>query len=445
VKYPLRLRHNNKGRVLMTIYRRPGGYRVYWRSRGPDGRPMSEAKEFRLYVEAKTFADGKLPKLAAAAKGKLSATLPERQVADARVAFGIVQRFYEDTGESLTLSAVATRYCDSARKLGKTTMDDAVDRFLSTVAAVKRMDVGKAVEEFIESRKAKTVARLAAKDGTKEGERPKLSPEHSYNTGLWLAQFAKAFPPPTCVCDLTKKHFDIWMENFSGLAAKTRNERRGVVKMFLKWCVKQDFLAPTHRLFEAAGLEHERADDTGDIDFYRPAELRAVLEAADKDLLPVLALAGLAGMREKEIMRLTWAEVFAIDGHIEVKARKAKTRSRRLVTVCTSLAQWLEPYRQRTGPVWTLSYDRFHEKFGKLREPLKIPNRRNGLRHSYCTYHFSMHGNENLTAAEAGNSPGMLHSNYKGLATKEQGAAWFAVAPAKAANVVQLSASRANP
>ncbi|MND02736.1 hypothetical protein D3C83_222220 [compost metagenome] len=52
-----------------------------------------------------------------------------------------------------------------------------------------------------------------------------------------------------------------------------------------------------------------------------------------------------------------------------------------------------------------------------------------------------MHSNENLTAAQAGNSPGMIHEHYKGLATKREAKAWFAVKPAKSAsaeNVIEL-------
>jgi hypothetical protein len=32
----------------------------------------------------------------------------------------------------------------------------------------------------------------------------------------------------------------------------------------------------------------------------------------------------------------------------------------------------------------------------------------------------------------------MVHKNYKGLMTKKDGEAWFAVAPAKAGNVISL-------
>ena len=63
----------------------------------------------------------------------------------------------------------------------------------------------------------------------------------------------------------------------------------------------------------------------------------------------------------------------------------------------------------------------------------------NGLRHSYCTYHFAAHGNEGLTAQAAGNTPQQIHAHYKGLATKAEGEAWFAVAPAQAANVITLA------
>jgi hypothetical protein len=60
------------------------------------------------------------------------------------------------------------------------------------------------------------------------------------------------------------------------------------------------------------------------------------------------------------------------------------------------------------------------------------------LRHSFCSFHFVLHANENLTAAQAGNSPAMIHAHYKGLATKAEAEKWFAVAPAQAGNVISL-------
>jgi integrase len=159
-----------------------------------------------------------------------------------------------------------------------------------------------------------------------------------------------------------------------------------------------------------------------------------------RDLLPVIALAGLAGMRFKEITRMTFEEVFHRPEYIEVKAGEAKTRSRRLIDVCPALTAWLQPCRGRTGPVWPKGYDMLHEDFAALRESLEIPKRRNGLRHAFITAHYAAHSNEGLTARQAGNSPAMVHQHYNGLWTKAEGEAWFAVAPAQPGNVIRLPA-----
>ena len=51
----------------------------------------------------------------------------------------------------------------------------------------------------------------------------------------------------------------------------------------------------------------------------------------------------------------------------------------------------------------------------------------------------AMHGDEGKTAQQAGNLPAMVHKNYKGLMTKKDGQAWFAVKPAKTSgNIIPL-------
>ena len=65
----------------------------------------------------------------------------------------------------------------------------------------------------------------------------------------------------------------------------------------------------------------------------------------------------------------------------------------------------------------------------------------NGLRHAVCTYQFALHANENLTAAQAGNSPAMIYAHYKGLVTKAEAEKWFAVTPPTSAkNIIPLTA-----
>jgi integrase len=271
-----------------------------------------------------------------------------------------------------------------------------------------------------------------------EGKRAQLSPVYAAHVESWLREFAAAFPGHH-LGDLNRDFLKTYMANHAELSPKSRNDRRGAVAMFLRWCVRQDYLAVTHRLFEADAMQKEQLD-TAETDFYRPGELRELLEAAQGPMRAVIALQGLAGLRLEEALRLTWESVFRVPGHIEITAQNAKTRRRRLVEICPALAAWLEPFRAMEGRVWNkpTGVNGYMRAFVQLRESLKIPSRRNGLRHAFCTYHFALHSNENLTAAQAGNSPNMVHSNYKGMATRTEAQKWFAVAPAQAANVIPL-------
>jgi len=432
VKFPKRLRHRGKGKVLATIYKLPNSYRLYWRAR-VDGKAKSRMRDYKSYAEAKREGD----KVAAdLAKGKATGLSPG-QAADAQNAIEELQRLFQSTGKRISIRFAVGEFCEATRKLHGRTMAEAVDGFLSTVATIKRVDLSEAVEQFIAGRKLKTVA--------KDGRRPQLSPGWHYIVGMWLREFAKTFPGHA-VIDLTREHLTTYVNGHGEVSARTRNGRRNAVKMFLKWAVERDYLAANHRLLVADGMTKE-VEDFGEIEFHTPKELRVLLETSQRaefrSLLPVVALGSLAGLRLQEIARLNWTDVWRVPGHIEIAATKAKTRQRRLVEILPALAAWLEPFCGLDGNVWGDTLDNFHDLFGKLREDVGIPARRNGLRHAFCTYHFALHANENLTAQQAGNSPAMVHGHYKGLATKAEAEKWFEVRPAKAANVMQRPAKLA--
>jgi len=112
-----------------------------------------------------------------------------------------------------------------------------------------------------------------------------------------------------------------------------------------------------------------------------------------------------------------------------------------LVEINSTLAAWLEPYRQNKGAVTSLTLDAYTWQLIQLRKRLKIPSRKNGLRHGFLTTHYALNQNENQTAAQAGTSPAMLFRHYKGLATKADAEKWFKVLPPKSAkNVIALPA-----
>jgi len=423
MKFPKVIRHR---KAEVTIYGKKANYAFYRIAYRVAGK--RQLRNFSKYGEALKAAEKKVRELA---DGSQVDALTAVQSRDALVAFQRLEALQKSIGRRGSLLAAVSEFAEACEKLHGRNLSEVVEIYQKTLASVNRKNVSEAVEEFIANRKPLTEA--------KAGKRAQLSKNYAYLVGLWLRDFAKTFPS-SAVSDLGKEHLNLFMQKFGKQSPKSRNHYRGAVKMFLSWCVKRDYISPVHRLFEADSMATEAAD-APELEYYRPEELQDMLERASKrprpkdpdfkELLPIIALGGLAGLRLEEILRLEWADVWRVSGHVEIKAIKAKTRSRRLVVICPVLNAWLESYRESSGLLFAKSKDTFHADFVALRESLKIPARRNGLRHAFCTYHFALHTNENLTAQQAGNSPAMIHQHYKGLATKAEAEKWFAVMPPK--------------
>ena len=424
VKFPVTIRHRSSKAKIYAPGKNFAYYRLCYTAAG-----KRRAQTFSNYSDARAAAERLVRDIA---NGSQAAAFSASQSRDALAALERLEAFYQSTGRKISLLGAVSEFVEAAAKLRGRTLGEAVASYLRTVVTVKPKDIAEAVEEFIESRKHRSES--------KNGKRAQLSASYATHVNSWLREFASTFPG-TAVCDLSKEHLNAYIKAHTEVSAKNRNDRRATVKMFLTWAARNDYLAVSHRLFEADGMAREIVE-AAETDFYRPKELQGLLDNADADLQPALAIAGLAGLRGEEIMRLDWADVWRVVGHIEVTAGKSKTRQRRLVEICPALAAWLKPCRKLVGKVFPGGVHVYQRGFLKLRGDLKIPDRRNGLRHAFCTYHFALHANENLTAAQAGNSPAMIHAHYKGLATKAEAQKWFSVSPPKSAkNAIQLNAA----
>ena len=413
MKFPVTIRHRS---CKAKIYRPAGKFNYYRVAYTVAGKRRMQT--FAEYSAAKAAAKRIVRDTAS---GSQATALNASQSRDSLAALQRLESYRQSTGRKVSLLAAVSEFAEAAGKLHGHTLDEAVTGFLKNIVNVKRKDIQEAVEEFVASRQHKTAA--------KDGKRAQLSRPYTIHVNSWLREFASTFPA-TAVSDLTKEHLNIYAKTFKDFTPKTKNHRRATVKMFLKWCVRQDYLVANHRLLEADCLACEVAD-VGDTVFFRPTELQTLLDNASDDLRPLLAIAGLAGLRGEEIMRLDWADVWRVEGHIEITAIKSKTRSRRLVEICPALLAWLKPCRSNAGKVYPGGVHPFQHAYLKLRKSLNIPDRLNGLRHAFCSFYLALHQNENMTALQAGNSPAMIHGHYKGLATKAEAEKWFNVMPAK--------------
>ena len=427
VKFPVKVKLRKSEVVIYGKSKTYAYYRIAYRAAG-----KRIVRSFTTYSEARKEAEAKVRGLA---DGSQNVALTSKEASDALAIRDALDAFRRDTGRSLTALQSVTAYLDAARIMpSNISLADMVQGYMRTVAVVNRKLLSEAVEEFLEIRRPKAAPL--------PGKRPTLHPTYVNDTSRYLREFSNMFPGHA-VADLNKDLLNLYTSSRADLSAKSRNDRRTTLGMFIRWCSRRDYLPVNHRLLEADGLRKETTD-SAPIDYYRPDELRALLDNADEEMRVVIALQAFAGLRLEETIRLDWNDIFGRPGHIEISSSKSKTRQRRLVEISPTLEQWLIPYRGMEGKVVTRwqAANSYAQAFTKLLRSLKLPPRRNGLRHGFVTFHLALHANEGLTSALAGNSPTVIHQHYRGLATKAEAEKWFAVAPSKPAeNLIKMPAS----
>jgi integrase len=194
----------------------------------------------------------------------------------------------------------------------------------------------------------------------------------------------------------------------------------------------------THQLFELARKRHlitanpvkdvekiEATDNEEEITTLSPDQLTKLLKVAAPEIRPLIAIAAFAGVRWGEIARLNWADV---KGDVIVISKgKGKVRSRRVVTIRENLKPYLLPYRDISSPLIPSK-----QRVRNLREAAQakaglVPWPNNVLRHSFISYLYALTDDENKVAAQAGNSPEVIHKNYRALVTKADAERYFAL------------------
>jgi integrase len=142
-------------------------------------------------------------------------------------------------------------------------------------------------------------------------------------------------------------------------AATARAMHKRNLRVFWKWAS----IAPRQwaEMATVDALEAIRISSDADIEILKPAEVKALLHAAEAEgtgAAAAYAIAIFGGVRMAELGKLTWGDIG--EDNIEIGKAIAKKHSRRLIPVCPTLRAWMDATRgdaKDTAPIvpanWT--------------------------------------------------------------------------------------------
>lgn len=217
---------------------------------------------------------------------------------------------------------------------------------------------------------------------------------------------------------------------------KTWNNYRNDLNGFFVWAtqtVKSDnrpflFDNPVTKVMHFSAKQV--ADQKKDIVITSPENVQHLLSVLMRwrggVLVKPYALAYLAGIRPDGEMRQLHKEggnpINMRTGIISISAKVSKTKEARKVTISANLRAWLEAYKDE--PIIPTNYDRLNKQ---MRKHFGLTH--DETRHSFISYHVSLHRSVGDAALQAGNSESVVKKNYLNERTREEGQQFFSIVP----------------
>jgi integrase len=321
---------------------------------------------------------------------------------------------------------IEARECAVLLEPHKATLIEAVRYYVAHREALKKsISTAVLVEEHLASR-----------------ERAGLSEVHLIDLRHRLGRFSDSFGSRP-VRGLCTAEIEGWLHTL-GLGPRSVNNFRSRLVSLFNYGVKRHYLEAN----PAAAIDPIK-DRSIPPEIFQPAELESVLLHADQELVPALAIGAFAGIRTAELLRLYWGDVDLVGGYVHIAAAKAKTAQRRLIPIPDNLAQWLAPYAGlgASDAVLPMRPQGYHRACWQLAQAAGLSHwPKNGLRHSYASYHLALHQNAPELSLHMGHTnPRQIFDAYREVVSRESAAQYWAIRPPQIpANIVPLKLEAAS-
>ena len=363
------------------------------------------SKRFPKKDKAETFAKDKADELAEGHRYFITA--------EDRASIARAHQILKPTGKPLEL--VASEYAMAFEQTDGATLAELVAFWKAHRAQIKQT-IPKAIAEFTRIRKADHRSDVHVDDLT-------------YRLDKFKTDFgALAFD------DLTGADLDKWLRTLKAkktqkaLSARSRKNYRTVLCNFFAFCIARRYLPRGWSEMEAVPVP---TVPKAPIEIFTAIELGTLLKAADKRLMPFLAIGSFAGLRHAELARLDWADIKL--GQKKILVREFNKTGKRTAPIPDNLVAWLDKIAQKRGRV--VGFENITNQISELGK-LIGGWRHNAPRHSFISYRVAETGDIPRVSFEAGNSVGEIKKSYLEvelpdgqLISETHAKEWFAITP----------------
>jgi integrase len=243
-----------------------------------------------------------------------------------------------------------------------------------------------------------------------------------------LGIFAKSYGQEKIV-DISAPLVDAYVLGLP-LTATSRNNHRSLLGVLFNFAVDSGYL-----LEVPITKKSKSKEKYGKPNIFTVEEAARLLSCCDDNILPAVALGLFAGLRpEAEKWRMDWSKIHLDRKKIDVDETKDRGdhASVRWVDIPDNLVTWLLPHQKRSGPICPTDGNVYYGSIRKAKQAAGI-NRRtpDGLRHSFCSYHYALYQDAGLTSAQAGHTNlKTFFRHYRQRVLREDAERFFSITPA---------------
>ena len=224
------------------------------------------------------------------------------------------------------------------------------------------------------------------------------------------------------VSAIDSDELEAWYEVTFSSSGYRAHEIRTIRPAF-SWAVRRKMIkeSPFSRM---EGVKVKRKP----IVIYSPDEAARLMAACPMDARAAFALLLFAGVRPKELTRLTWKNIR--DGYIHITADIAKTQQVRNIELEPNCCAWLEstgehePDTPICPPDWV-------RRARAIRAAAGVHSLPDTPRHSYASYHYAAHKDTATLKSNMGHAPNSdtLFIHYRAAATPRDAQRYWAIQP----------------